>query len=189
MCLHFCYLKTKWFKMSASWPVAGFWFWTSPPSINNDKLIMPACETWNMGNSLGNTPDYGLLPEDNFLTEGQRTESTQIAGAALNCGGRYQSLGQIQCLEYLGQGIREKHGPQDRASKSQAVEECSCKSLAESGAALTQSNISHKANHQVTVIWLTAEQRQCRRSIAGGCEHSMDIHKPYYHHRHQRDSL
>ena len=150
---------------------------------------MPACETWNMGNSWGNTADYGLLPGNSFLTEGQRTESTQITGAALNCGVRYQSLGQIQCLEYLGQGIREKRGPQDRASKSQAVEECSCKSLAESGAALTLSNISHKANHQVTVIRLTAEQRHCRRSIAGGCEHSTDIHKPYCHHRHQRDSL
>lgn len=91
MSLYFCYLKTKWFKMSASWPVAGFWFWTSPPSIHNDKLIMPAWETWNMGNSRGNTPDYGLLPEDNFLTEGQRTESTQISGAALRqlSGGSY----------------------------------------------------------------------------------------------------
>lgn len=71
---------------------------------------MPACKTWHMGNSVGNTHDYGFLPEDSFLTEGPRTESTQITVAALNSGGRYQSLEQIKCLEYLGQGIREKQG-------------------------------------------------------------------------------
>lgn len=46
--------------MSASWPVAGFWFWTSPPSISNDLCQPVKLEIWETHEGTLLTMDFYL---------------------------------------------------------------------------------------------------------------------------------